>query len=212
MASYSGSPAGVAVSLLTNTGTGGDAEGDTLSGIENLYGSDAADTLIGDADVNQFTGNDGNDTLVGDAGNDRLDGGAGDDTLVGGAGSDELYTWSGSDLVDGGEGDDLIYTSGGGGTQTITGGAGRDTLRFGESTVGELRFTDFAAETGGDILDLDSLINSSASVGAYAGGNPFDASVGVLRLVRQGVDPSAVGPGRFRWHGNNGLRRRSCRT
>ena len=46
-ADYSGSAAGVTVDLATGTGTGGDAEGDTLSGIENLLGSGLADMLTG---------------------------------------------------------------------------------------------------------------------------------------------------------------------
>ncbi len=72
--------------------------------------------------------------------------------------------------------------------QTITVGPGRDTLRIGQPTEGEVNFTDFTAGAGGDILDVDSLMWWSASVGGYAGGNPFDSSVGVLRLVRQGAD------------------------
>ena len=41
-ASYAGSSAAVTVSLVAGaTNTGGDAEGDTLSNIENLIGSDA---------------------------------------------------------------------------------------------------------------------------------------------------------------------------
>ena len=39
------SSSGVKVSLATGRGSGGDAQGDILSGIENLFGSDFADTL-----------------------------------------------------------------------------------------------------------------------------------------------------------------------
>ena len=39
------------VDLTTGTGTGGDAQGDTLIGIENVTGSKAGgDTLTGDGD------------------------------------------------------------------------------------------------------------------------------------------------------------------
>src|SRR3546814_5612601 len=44
-ASYAGSANGVTVDLTTGTGLGGDAQGDTLSGIENLTGSNYDDTL-----------------------------------------------------------------------------------------------------------------------------------------------------------------------
>ena len=80
---YSDATSGVTVSLATtgaqNTGGAGT---DTLSSIENLYGSGFADTL---------TGNSGDNTLWGGAGNDTLRGGAGNDTLYGGAGIDTLY-------------------------------------------------------------------------------------------------------------------------
>ena len=66
------------------------AQGDTLTGIENLTCSKYfADTLIGDAGNNVLTGGAGNpDTLKGGAGNDTLIGGAGNDTLDGGDGID----------------------------------------------------------------------------------------------------------------------------
>ncbi|MEJ2035477.1 MAG: calcium-binding protein, partial [Maritimibacter sp.] len=85
-ASYQSSAAGVTVDLATGTGSGGDAAGDTFSGIENLTGSDFADTLTGDAGSNTLIGGAGNDTLNGGAGDDWLQGGAGGDTLIGGAG------------------------------------------------------------------------------------------------------------------------------
>ncbi|MEN2991917.1 hypothetical protein WG926_26695, partial [Tistrella sp. BH-R2-4] len=65
--------------LLTGIGSGGDAEGDVLAGIEILHGSNASDTL---------TGGTSDDTLRGFAGDDRLEGGLGTDALDGGAGHD----------------------------------------------------------------------------------------------------------------------------
>ena len=79
---YRASAGGVSVNLLTNVGLGGDAEGDIYADatIENVDGSDFADTLTGSAANNVLRGFAGNDTLVGGAGNDVLDGGAGYDT------------------------------------------------------------------------------------------------------------------------------------
>ena len=51
-ADYSGSESGVTVDLSAGTGTGGDAEGDTLTSIENVTGSAHNDTLTGDAGAN----------------------------------------------------------------------------------------------------------------------------------------------------------------
>jgi Ca2+-binding RTX toxin-like protein len=71
---YDTSPAGVTIDLHAGTGHGGDAEGDWLTGIENVFGSDSADTLIGDAGANRLLGSGGNDILIGGAGADELDG------------------------------------------------------------------------------------------------------------------------------------------
>ena len=71
--------AGVQVNLAAGTGTGGDAQGDTLTQIENLVGSAFADRLYGDAGVNALNGGAGDDTLRGGVGGDALDGGDGSD-------------------------------------------------------------------------------------------------------------------------------------
>ena len=89
-ADYRYSQAAVIVSLVTNTGTGGDAQGDILSGIENLAGSDFDDVLIGDAGNNRLVGNEGADKLYGGAGNDIFDTGGGYDFVDGGAGVDTV--------------------------------------------------------------------------------------------------------------------------
>ena len=62
-ASYASSGAGVAVSLALGTGFGGDAEGDHLSNIENLTGSNYNDTLEGNAGNNVLAGGVGIDTV-----------------------------------------------------------------------------------------------------------------------------------------------------
>jgi Ca2+-binding RTX toxin-like protein len=59
------------VNLAAGTGTGGDADGDKLTSIENLKGSGQADTLIGN-DLDNF--------LTGGGGADHLQGGLGGDT------------------------------------------------------------------------------------------------------------------------------------
>jgi Ca2+-binding RTX toxin-like protein len=97
--SYQDSTAGVFVSLVTGTGSGGYAEGDTLENIENLYGSVHNDTLIGDNAANILSGLSGNDTLKGGGGADTLNGDSGNDYLVGGSGADELNGGSGIDTA-----------------------------------------------------------------------------------------------------------------
>jgi len=80
-------------------GFGGDAEGDTFYGIENLVGSHHDDFVLGTVGSNDLVTLGGNDYLDGGAGNDRLLGGDGDDQLNGGAGADKLDGGNGSDWI-----------------------------------------------------------------------------------------------------------------
>jgi Ca2+-binding RTX toxin-like protein len=86
-ASYQEATAGVVVNL-TSGGAGGEAQGDTYSGIEYVYGSEFNDAITGDQAINRLTGGGGNDLLNGAGGSDYLLGEAGNDSLTGGAGAD----------------------------------------------------------------------------------------------------------------------------
>ncbi|TNE69246.1 MAG: type I secretion protein [Rhodobacteraceae bacterium] len=174
MIDYSGSDAAVSVNLADGTASGGYAEGDTLSGVDGIIGSDYDDTLIGfdgqgtgtDAYTNVFYGGAGNDTLDGAGGDDRLYGEEGDDTIYGGdgddvidggTGNDTLYGGAGADIIDGGDGDDTIYAGGG---DTVTGGEGNDTIVIDPSQLDGNAITIVGSETGdetGDVLDLSAL-------------------------------------------------------
>jgi Ca2+-binding RTX toxin-like protein len=121
-ASYESSPAGVVVSLITDSAALGDAQGDTLDSIENLTGSNYVDNLIGDDGSNVLTGLRGNDTLKGYGGFDTLHGGDGDDFINGGSYYDQMIGGLGNDtyIVDnysdviteyGGQGTDVVRTS-----------------------------------------------------------------------------------------------------
>ena len=83
---YENSDAGVRVTVNATTGNeGGEAEGDRLSRVENLVGSDHNDRLFGDSGNNKLSGGAGDDRIVANAGNDRVEGGAGADTMDGDA-------------------------------------------------------------------------------------------------------------------------------
>lgn len=136
-ASYESSGAGVTVSLdvaQSNNQTGGiaaaggHANGDTLSGIENLDGSDFDDILEGDSDANEITGGAGNDVLYGVLGDDTLEGEAGNDTIDGGVGNDVIFAGDGDDSVVGGQGTGADLITGNAGADTLEGGRGDDTL------------------------------------------------------------------------------------
>ena len=99
--------AAVQVDLAAGTATG---EGtDTLTGNENVVGSDFADTLLGSAIINKLFGGNQGDTIRGRDGNDKL---------FGQNGPDALFGEGGNDALDGGPQNDAC--SGGSGTNTLT--------------------------------------------------------------------------------------------
>lgn len=189
MASYQSSAAAVSVNLATHAATGGDAQGDQLSQITDLEGSDFNDTLTGDSTGNWLYGNGGADRLSGGDGGDVLIGGAGADWLDGGSGFDSasyeaslkgvyVNLSSGSGAYGDATGDRLTSISdvfgsdfadtvrGEGGENWLYGGAGADIL-MGEG--GDDRLTGGAgADTlyggGGGDFDVASYAGSAAAV------------------------------------------------
>jgi Ca2+-binding RTX toxin-like protein len=149
---YSDSAEGVTVNLADGTGAGGDAEGDTLIGIENLTGTDQDDILVGDSQDNVIDSGSGDDVVAGMAGDDDLIAGAGDDKLSGGYGADEITLGAGDDFAMAGDGDDLIQM--GDGNEIVDGGAGTDTAIFdgpaGDYVVETINGTTFVRHVGGE--------------------------------------------------------------
>lgn len=155
---YSDSAEGVNVDLGTGTYSGGDAEGDSGSGIDGLIGSDHDDTLIGFDGQSTDGENAYTNIFYGGAGNDYLDGAGGDDELYGGEGNDTIIGGAGADTIDGGAGDDTIYAGGG---DTITGGTGNDTIIIDPSLLDGNAISIIGSEDSGngdtDVLDLSGL-------------------------------------------------------
>lgn len=99
--SYFNSASAVNVNLNTGTATGGDAAGDTFSGIEGIEGSEHNDRLTGNSASNNLFGGDGNDVL---------DGLGGADTMRGGLGNDFYFVDNSGDVIDG----EIGFSLGGG--------------------------------------------------------------------------------------------------
>ncbi|QHF38045.1 type I secretion target [Pseudomonas sp. S34] len=96
-ASYAHATAGVTVGLSLPGGQNTLGAGtDTLTGIENLIGSNFNDTLTGDNTNNTINGGLSNDILSGGGGDDLLIGGLGNNTLTGGAGGDTFQWFKGN--------------------------------------------------------------------------------------------------------------------
>lgn len=152
-ADYSDSEGELSVSLLSGTGTRGDAFGDTLINIEGIRGSAFNDTLVGSDASDIIFSNLGDDYVDARAGDDELSGGSGDDTLIGGDGNDRLVDGIGLNRLSGGNGNDSLL-GGFSGTTIAEGGGGADFLRsYDGSDIlvgGNIRGDDIADSTEAD--------------------------------------------------------------
>jgi len=112
-ASYGNATGGVTVDLGIPIwqAVGGGQGSDKLISIENLTGSNYADTLIGTSGPNTLSGGAGNDTLQPGTGNIL-----GNDTVNGGDGNDTINFTGGQlvagDQIDGGNGTDTVVLNG----------------------------------------------------------------------------------------------------
>jgi Ca2+-binding RTX toxin-like protein len=91
VASYRQATAGVTAYMNNHLANVGEAFGDQYTAIENIWGSDLADTLGGTDGAGQVYGFGGTDTLYGYGGDDNLYGGDAADTLSGGTGADTFF-------------------------------------------------------------------------------------------------------------------------
>ncbi|MCX7228267.1 MAG: hypothetical protein NTW15_04520, partial [Burkholderiales bacterium] len=220
---YSESDAGVLINLQTEFAAGGHAQGDTISGFENVIGSAHDDLLVGTAGVNLLLGGAGDDRLVGGGGADVLDGGAGTDTAdysasqqavtvdldpgTGRGGDAEGDTLLSIENLVGGAGNDLL--AGSASENTIDGGSGSDRLegRAGDDTL--------IGGTGDDVLvggagtdtmlggagnDTASYEDATGGVTVYVDSRPGigdfaegDILVGVENLIGGGFADTLIG-------------------
>jgi len=183
---FSSTAAGVTVDLnlqgaAQNTGAAGS---DVLTGIENLVGSQYNDTLTGDSGDNSIEGGLGNDTLVGGLGNDTASyAGASAAVAVSLAlqGSAQNTVNAGTDTLSGFENlagsafnDSLTGDSA---ANTLSGGAGDDTLNPGANAAGAVDLLDggagsdtasFAGYTAAVTATLNGAADATATVGGVA--------------------------------------------
>lgn len=193
---------GVNVDLAAGTATNPFGGTDALSGIEDVIGTDAADTIRGDGNDNRLEGRGGGDTLEGRGGADTLLGQAGADSLDGGAGDDSL---------DGGAGNDTLV--GGPGVDTATGGPGNDVFRFGPGDLAPIfppfgpfdRITDFEgaglvqSQDPADRIEVDTASGMGVAAVNPSGGSVFLVAVsdgfgfsGVLEVFSVSGNPPVV--------------------
>ena len=202
-AAYDQASAGVTVDLSVAEGVAQNTVGDgwdTLSNMENLFGSAHDDTLTGD---------DGNNLIRGGAGNDIIDGG--DDLLIGGDAAsydrasagvtvdlsiaegvqqdtvgDGMDTLSNMENLIGSNFGDVLtgdsdnnFIRGNGGNDTINGGAGHDTLvgDFGNDTlIGGIGNDTLTGGGGNDLFVFDDNEGADRI-------NGFNAGLGVGDVI-----------------------------
>jgi len=147
---YTSAPGPVTVNL--STGEAGGNGRDILVSVEEVLGSQFADTLIGNDENNRPWGCVGDDQIRGGGGNDDLAGGAGNDALLGRDGDDHLNGGAGNDLLNGGPGIDACEGGGGarrpGGLRTEGTAVGRR-RHFEDGAAGPPRRPDRAARRVG---------------------------------------------------------------
>lgn len=168
-----------------NAGEGNDVVAYTGSGESVQFGGDGADLLQGGALLDRLFGEYGADTLMGGDGDDQLDGGESADRLEGGLGADSLTGGEGADTLLGG--DDFDRFRGGSGNDSMSGeggddfffaerpfaahevnwydgGAGTDTVYFGDTQAVRVDLANSAAN-GGDasgavLVSIEQVIGS----------------------------------------------------
>ncbi|WP_260687716.1 calcium-binding protein [Pseudomonas sp. AO-1] len=202
---YSTSVEAINVDIRANAvglaGIGGDAQGDTLIGIEKVIGTAFNDTFNLDSATATFEGGAGDDVYV-------LNGSGGTVIEQAGGGNDEVrsnfgqiylsanverltYTGNASfigwgnasdNIITGGAGNDLLY--GGAGADQFIGGAGMDTASYGDSTVGVS-------------INLKTGVNSGIAAG--------DTYTGIERILGSGFNDTFIADSRvFAFDGGAG--------
>ncbi len=171
----------LSISLLAGLAANGDGQGDTLSGFENVDGSQFDDIIEGDSGANVLQGLGGNDHLYGEAGSDTLFGGDGDDIfhltddgaadgVWGGSGSNSLLFSSSSQAV-------TVDLKLGLGAQ----GAAGDTYQEIQNVDGSA-FSDTLtlADGGGRAYggNSDDILTGGTGDDTLTGGNGFDTLTG----------------------------------
>jgi serralysin len=204
---YANSASAVNVYLSYNIGQSGDAEGDTFLSIENIWGSNFNDTMIGDAAANYIVGGLGNDVLIGGLGSDILDGGDGSDWAYYAQSTSAVGVHLNYNLGQGGEaaGDTFIgieniwgskfndtlsgnsgsnYIVGDHGNDVLIGGLGTDTLDGGDGS-------DWAYYANSAAAVMVNLANGLTSGGDAAG----DSFLGIENIWGSAFADTLTGDG-----------------
>jgi Ca2+-binding RTX toxin-like protein len=197
-------------SLDQNALTASDAE--TLTITQNQADT-AAITATGGTGPDIITTGAGADHLTGGAGIDTFSSGAGNDSIYGGAGNDIIDAEAGRDYIEAGDGNDQIniatdsHFEVSGGTETIDGGAGADTLTFTAASAHDISSAELGNVKNIETIEIASTTSTnqttlglSDTVLANAGGSItiLGNSNGHANSDHK-IDGAAVGTGSIRF-------------
>ncbi|MDF1729194.1 MAG: calcium-binding protein [Sulfitobacter sp.] len=101
----------------------------TEGDMDRIGGGAGADSIEAGAGNDEARGDEGDDLIAGGSGDDSLSGGDGDDSLWGDAGDDSIAGHNNNDLIEGGLGDD--HLNGSAGDDSLDGAEGADRLHGG---------------------------------------------------------------------------------
>ena len=204
--SYATATAGVTVSLaLTTPQNTGGAGTDTLTGFENLTGSNFADNLTGSSAANAINGGAGADVMSGGAGNDTyyVDNAADKVNETAGQGTDTVMASTSYVLQAGTEIEFLranagatgLSLTGNGFNNTLIGGTGNDVLNGGAGA------DVMAGGAGNDIYYVDN-VGDVANEAAGAGTDTVRTTLLSETLGQNLENLSFIGSGNFIGTGN----------
>jgi Ca2+-binding RTX toxin-like protein len=149
--------------------SGGLVQKDTITGFEEAVGGAGNDHIYGSKAANTLLGLDGIDTLVGLGGNDSLSGGDGADLLLGGGGKDTLR---GGDVT-GADGDLDLFTFSALSDSTVA-KAGRDLISDFEDGVDKI-----------NLIPIDAVSGPGNDAFSFIGTNvAFTGNAGDLRVMQ----------------------------
>jgi Ca2+-binding RTX toxin-like protein len=197
--SYSNSTSGVTVNIATNTASGGDAQGDVISGFENIIGSSQQDVLTAGA---------GNNVLSGGAGADTLNGGTDNDTAsyVNNTAGVTVLLKSGIAIESSGVNDTLISIEnvtgsnfndtleGNGLANVLDGGNGLDTAYYYSSVAGVTVNLATGIGSGGDAAG-DTFASVEYVIGSNSAGDTLTGNGVINYLAGQAGNDTIDGGG-----------------
>ena len=171
----------VDLSAMTAIGWNGTADiagtNDTIGGIDNVYGSNQADYLVGTTSIETINGSGGNDTIVGNGGADSLYGGTGNDTFI----FSNVAQMQTAAIINGGASAETNIV-------TLSSHSGNETI-----TAGNMQYIQQIALANGSISSAAYIINTnSISIVGTAGSDYIVGGVGYTNTIDAGAGNDTV--------------------